>query len=96
MLFFVIYIQAETLGYGPVAPFVVAIVPLVLCGLVVTRTWSENFGSRKSQFVASCGEGLRQILSDRNIFLLGCIQTVVESCMYIFVFLWTPVMLPAR
>ncbi len=31
-----------------------------------------------------------QILQSRKIFLLGCIQTVVESCMYIFVFLWTP------
>ncbi len=54
------------------------------------RSWPENYGNRKLQLAASCAEGLRQILQNRKIFLLGCIQTVVESCMYIFVFLWTP------
>lgn len=45
---------------------------------------------------ASCADGLRTILNDRKIFLLGGIQTMVESCMYIFVFLWTPVLMPAH
>lgn len=86
---------AETLGFGPIAPFVVAMMPLVLCGLIITKSWPENYGNRKMQLAASCAEGLRQIVRDKRIFLLGCIQTMVESCMYIFVFLWTPVMLPA-
>ncbi len=29
-----------------------------------------------------------------QILLLGLVQTVVESCMYIFVFLWTPMLAP--
>ena len=40
----------------------------------------------------SCCDGLRQIFSDASILMLGVLQTVVESCMYIFVFLWTPVL----
>jgi hypothetical protein len=29
-----------------VAPFVVALAPLALCGILVTRTWEENYGNR--------------------------------------------------
>merc|ERR1711936_1434038 len=29
---------------------------------------------------------------DEKILLLGCVQSLLESCMYIFVFLWTPVL----
>merc|ERR1719259_1245209 len=42
-----------------------------------------------------CLEGLGQIFGDTNVLMLGVLQTVVESCMYIFVFLWTPVLAPA-
>ncbi len=93
---------AEGLGFGPVAPFVVACFPLLLCGLIILRIWPENYGGHRSQqgggprLGASCADGLRTILSERKIFLLGGIQTMVESCMYIFVFLWTPVLMPAH
>ena len=40
----------------------------------------------------SYGEGLSLILGDRRVFLLGLVQSIVESCMYTFVFLWTPVL----
>ena len=32
------------------------------------------------------------ILSDRNVLVVGLMQTCAESAMYIFVFLWTPVL----
>jgi len=35
---------------------------------------------------------LRIIFKDEKILLLGCVQSLLESCMYIFVFLWTPVL----
>ena len=43
-------IGAETLGYGPVAPFVVALAPLVLCGVLVIRSWEENYGNRTGSY----------------------------------------------
>jgi Sugar-tranasporters, 12 TM len=42
-------ITAETLGFGPVAPFVVALAPLALCGVLVVKTWDENYGNRDSR-----------------------------------------------
>lgn len=58
---------AETMGYGPVAPFALAIVPLIVCGLIVSQTWPENYGNRKLQFRASCGQGLREIVHDKKV-----------------------------
>jgi len=85
-------VTAESLGFGPVAPFVVALLPLVVCGVLVVRTWEENYGNRKSNFSGSCMEGLRIIFHDEKVLLLGVVQSLLESCMYIFVFLWTPVL----
>ncbi len=70
---------AETLGYGPVSPFVLATIPLVICGLFVTQSWPENYGNRKVHFGASCGEGFRTIINDKkvefkHIFLFGSIM----------------------
>merc|ERR1711988_1487325 len=45
-----------------------------------------------NNFSGSCIEGLRIIFSDRQVLLLGSCQSLLESCMYIFVFLWTPVL----
>ncbi len=39
---------------------------------------------------------MRKIVVLFQILLLGAIQTVIESVMYIFVFLWTPVLMPAE
>jgi hypothetical protein len=72
-------LTAEGLGYGPVAPFVVAVVPLAVCGVLVLRLWPENYGNRKHKFCESCVDGFRKIVSDRSIFLLGGIQTMASS-----------------
>jgi len=85
-------VGAETLGFGPVAPFVVALLPLVVCGILVFYRWEENYGDKKNNFQNSCSEGLQIIFTTKTILLLGCIQSVLESCMYIFVFLWTPLL----
>ena len=37
-------------------------------------------------------DGYRYIVNDRRVLLLGAMQSIVEACMYIFVFLWTPVL----
>jgi len=86
---------AEGIGFGPVAPFVMAMPPLILCFLVVFFTWPENYGKRQDNLMKSCCQGLSMIFADKNVLMLGVLQTVVESCMYIFVFLWTPVLAPA-
>ncbi|XP_019751201.1 molybdate-anion transporter isoform X2 [Hippocampus comes] len=50
--------------------------------------------STKARFSRSCHDGLRCLLSDRRVMLLGGVQALFESVLYIFVFLWTPVLDP--
>ncbi|XP_072306020.1 molybdate-anion transporter [Eucyclogobius newberryi] len=52
--------------------------------------------SVKSRFTRSCLDGLRCLLSDRRVLLLGGVQALFESVLYIFVFLWTPVLDPHK
>ncbi|XP_068195524.1 molybdate-anion transporter [Antennarius striatus] len=48
----------------------------------------------RSRFLRSCNDGLRCLMSDRRVFILGAVQALFESVLYIFVFLWTPVLDP--
>ncbi|KAG7471900.1 hypothetical protein MATL_G00102910 [Megalops atlanticus] len=50
--------------------------------------------SARARFSRGCLEGLRCLLSDRRVMLLGGVQALFESVLYIFVFLWTPVLDP--
>ncbi len=47
-----------------------------------------------ARFWRSCLDGLRCLLSDRRVMLLGGVQALFESVLYIFIFLWTPVLDP--
>ncbi|XP_040582436.1 molybdate-anion transporter [Lepeophtheirus salmonis] len=88
---------AETMGFGPVSPFLVALVPLILCFFIVKLTWPENYGSQVSTSLGtSCMDGFKQIFADKSILRLGIVQSSVESILYIFVFLWTPVLSPLK
>ena len=84
------------MGHGPQAPFVLAIPALMLCFALISLKWNENYGNVEKSTTNNCLQGLRQIFMDPKVMMLGCLQTVIESCMYIFVFLWTPVMGPAE
>jgi len=55
-----------------------------------------TFSIRNQNFLSNCSKGLCALLDSDNILLLGGVQMAVESCMYIFIFLWTPVLLPAQ
>ena len=41
--------MAENLGFGPRAPFGLAIVCFAACFVVVAFTWSENYGNQVSK-----------------------------------------------
>uniref|UniRef100_A0A2K6QE59 Molybdate-anion transporter n=2 Tax=Rhinopithecus roxellana TaxID=61622 RepID=A0A2K6QE59_RHIRO len=84
---------ASWIGLGPVAPFVAAIPLLALAGALALRNWGENY-DRQRAFSRTCAGGLRCLLSDRRVLLLGTIQALFESVIFIFVFLWTPVLDP--
>lgn len=83
----------EWLGLGPASPSVLAVPLLCLCVVLVFREWDENHG-QSIGIARSCGDGLRCLLRDRRVVLLGAIQALFESVVYIFIFLWTPVLDP--
>ncbi|KAK2721998.1 molybdate-anion transporter-like [Artemia franciscana] len=85
-------VGAEWLEFGPVAPFMTAVPFLVMAGVLMATNWQENFGSTQTNIGRSCAEGLRVIFSNEIILFLGVVQSMFESVMYIFVFIWTPVL----
>ena len=76
---------AENLNYGPAAPFAVAVPCFALCFLIVTFTWTENYGNQQTLLWQSYKEGASLIWQHRPILWIGMVQSIVESCMYIFV-----------
>eukprot|EP00117_Sycon_ciliatum_P000967 scpid40098/ scgid6828/ Major facilitator superfamily domain-containing protein 5 len=91
------HVVAETFHFGPVSPFFVAIVFLVIAGVVISAMWTENYGADNDKAVepsTNCLESLVHIVQHPHILLIGVMQSLFESCMYIFVFLWTPVLKP--
>lgn len=87
---------SEWMEYGPVSPFIMAVPCLLVAALLISRNWTENYGERDLKWSGSCVEGLKTILSSKKILSLGLVQSLFESNMYIFVFLWTPVLEPGN
>jgi MFS family permease len=77
-------------SFGFVAPFLVALVPLTLVGLIVVSSWSENYGNQKMTLMSSMAKSFDLIRSDWRIASLGLAQSTFEGAMYSFVFMWTP------
>ncbi|XP_057331848.1 molybdate-anion transporter-like [Microplitis mediator] len=85
-------ILADTFDYGPVSPFLFAIPVCILTGLLCATIWREN---TKKKVYSNFLQGLSVIFrNDGLLFYLGLIQTLFETVMYIFVFLWTPILDP--
>lgn len=83
---------AESLQFGPVSPFILAIPCFLISCTVISISWNENYGQKQKGTTALCSEGLRVIFTNELIFMLGIVQSLFESVMYVFVFLWTPVL----
>ncbi|KAK1306340.1 hypothetical protein QJS10_CPA10g02016 [Acorus calamus] len=87
---------ADTLGFGPVAPFDAAACFLAIGMAIIMSSWSENYGdsSESKDLLTQFRGAALAIASDEKIALLGAIQSLFEGSMYTFVFLWTPALSP--
>jgi MFS transporter, MFS domain-containing protein family, molybdate-anion transporter len=67
---------------------------LIFGGLVVWKTWKENYGDRSeaNSGKVSLVEGMRFVMNDVRILATGMIVSLYEGSMYTFVFLWGPVL----
>ncbi len=91
---------------GYLNPFDLAIVALLACGTGAALMWEENYGSQDNEeesddqhngkAKAYWYDGMRQALNttlrNREILLCGIISSLFEGSMYIFVFMWTPLL----
>jgi MFS family permease len=77
-------------NFGPVAPFDVSLLCLLLGGLIVAMKWGENYGDSNINLLATIRNAYDRLVEDRKIIYLGVIQSFFEGAMYIFVFMWTP------
>lgn len=76
--------------YGFVGPFIVALFPLALCGIIVAFTWNENYGDSKINLVTTFSNAWSVLKKDKACLWLGLGQSAFEGAMYTFVFMWTP------
>ena len=85
---------ARWINFGPSAPFLLAIPVFVTSCISLGLVWNENFGEKKKisqeSVTKSCTEGLKQIVQNLDLFLIGTIQSLFESVLFVFVFIWTP------
>lgn len=77
-------------SYGYVAPFIVAIAPLVSVALLVAFTWTENYGNQNQNMMGSFSKAFELLKHDSKICTLAVAQSCFEGAMYTFVFMWTP------
>ena len=90
---------------GFINPHDVAIVALIICGILAQVTWEENYGTKNEkknshvQFgdqtigsIRIVRNALLTAIRTREILLCGIISSLFEGSMYIFVFMWTPML----
>mmetsp|Transcript_18584 Transcript_18584/g.36420 ORF Transcript_18584/g.36420 Transcript_18584/m.36420 type:complete len:434 (+) Transcript_18584:370-1671(+) len=77
---------------GYTAPFDTAIGFLVVGALVIMRLWRENYGNASITPGGNFAVGWVVMASNPRIWLLGAVQSCFEGAMYIFVYLWTPIL----
>ncbi|KAH9989635.1 DUF791-domain-containing protein [Russula vinacea] len=82
------------------SPFVASACLLLLAWVVISGSWSENYGGGAGAGTAQApadifqirrlGAAWRIVAADPILLVLGLTQTVFEGSMYLFVFIWVP------
>jgi len=77
---------------GFIAPFDMAMLVGLSCTLLISLSWTENYGEAKGRnsLWHCCTETVWLIRSNVGIMLLGLVSSTFEGCMYTFIFNWTP------
>ena len=84
---------ARWLQLGPPSPFGVAVPVLISVVVLVLALWGEGGKADKGELKIeeikkSLTDGLKAITPD--VFLIGTIESLFESSLFVFVFIWTP------
>ncbi|EED96107.1 predicted protein, partial [Thalassiosira pseudonana CCMP1335] len=80
---------------GPTGPFEVSVGFLILGGLLSSLMWKENVASKSGgddgKSNPTIRDAVKVVKDDPKIMLVGAMQALFESAMYIFVLNWPPV-----
>lgn len=82
---------AARLG-GFVAPFLVALMVLVVAAILIQSSWTENYGDASID-ISQGFKGAIEACRDSRVWLLGLCCSLFEGSMYSFVFMWSPVLI---
>jgi hypothetical protein len=86
--------QLVSLSSSFVSPFIASGGLLVLAWIVISSSWSENYGKNGGDDdvfqLKRLGQAWRIVRDDPLLLILGLTQTCFEGSMYLFVFLWVP------
>eukprot|EP01063_Lacrimia_lanifica_P035760 TRINITY_DN6903_c1_g4_i1.p1 TRINITY_DN6903_c1_g4~~TRINITY_DN6903_c1_g4_i1.p1 ORF type:complete len:464 (+),score=159.56 TRINITY_DN6903_c1_g4_i1:93-1484(+) len=82
-----------------VAPFNLVPFLLAACAFLIYTRWEENYGAEDGgdeEGGGSAGEaaggflqGVKYVLSEPKVWLLGTISSLFDAAVYVFIFLWT-------
>jgi MFS transporter, MFS domain-containing protein family, molybdate-anion transporter len=76
--------------FGPVAPFDMSMICLIIGTLIVQVTWGENFGNSEINMRETMSAAWETVKADKHVRMLGIVQSAFEGAMFVFVFMWTP------
>jgi MFS family permease len=76
--------------FGLVGPFIFAAILSLVCCLLIGLYWTENYGLTTTAFVDK--HVLLKVFAEKQVLLLTVMHFTFESSMYIFVFLWSPIL----
>uniref|UniRef100_A0A7S3PZA1 Molybdate-anion transporter n=1 Tax=Chaetoceros debilis TaxID=122233 RepID=A0A7S3PZA1_9STRA len=88
---------------GYLVPFDLSFCALVVCGILVSILWGENYGNEtqsadkeedanKKSWYSDFVEAYFTTIRSKDILYTGLVSSLFEGSMYIFVFMWTPAM----
>eukprot|EP00164_Ancoracysta_twista_P007361 GFYU01010431.1.p1 GENE.GFYU01010431.1~~GFYU01010431.1.p1 ORF type:complete len:452 (-),score=126.51 GFYU01010431.1:397-1752(-) len=75
-----------------VAPFDAAGILLTLGTILLIWLWDENYGDADISLGEQYSHTWRLLTQDKMIWRVGMVQSLFEGAMYIFVFMWTPLL----
>lgn len=85
---------ARWLSFGPISPFMLACPVLLAAVVPIYLLWEENSEEKPmvtlKEIRNASYKGLKTIAQNVQIFLIGTVQSLFESVVFVFVFLWTP------
>ncbi|ORY31469.1 DUF791-domain-containing protein [Neocallimastix californiae] len=76
------------------APYGVAVIIFAISAVYIQHNWNENYGDTEVNKKKSSAlvKGINVIFKDSTILSVGLIQSFYEAAMYIFVFLYSPIL----